>query len=52
MQYGGLTLTGCYVLTKATLSFPLLSRAGEKKSLWVKIGMGRDHAPVTIKDKT
>jgi len=36
---GGLTLSGCQVPTKATLSLPLLSWTGAK-ALWVEIRTG------------
>jgi len=52
---GGLTLAGCQVPTKATLS--LLSSVGQgrgniTKGSQVEIRTGRDHSPVTITGKT
>ena len=52
---GGLTLAGCQVHTKATLSLPASAEQGREnimKGLWVKIRTGRDHLPITIMGKT
>lgn len=38
--------------SKPLCHFPSSAGQGRKKGLWVKIGMGRDHSPVTIKGKT
>jgi len=55
VNFGELTLAGCQVSTKVTLSFFLISWTGEKniiKGSWAKIRAGRDHSPITMMDKT
>ena len=52
---GGLTLTGCQVPTKATLSLPSSAGQGREnitKGSWVEIRTGRDHSPITVTGRT
>ena len=52
---GGLTLAGCQVPTKATLSLPSSTGQGREnktKGLWVEIRTRRDHSPITVTGKT
>jgi len=44
-------LDKCYVLTKTTLSLPLLNWNMMKGSR-VETSTGRDHSPITVMDKT
>jgi len=51
---GGLTLSGCQVPTKATLSLPSLAGKGRDNittGLWVEIRTGRDQSPITSMGK-
>jgi len=50
--FGGLTLVGCPVPTKAALSLPLLSWTGERKYNESLVGRGRDHSLITVTGKT